>query len=230
MRMRSMINQIHARLHRPETGWDPVPADHVRTYAQVEWSQGAREDLLDELDRWVGGLAGKRVLDLGGGPGQYSVAFAKREAQVTWYDISRMYREIAEERAREHGVQLQFALGYLDEAAKRLGAQFDLVFNRICWNYGWHDASFAQVLFGLVRPGGVGYVDTTHSDWHRDTLSLSAAVRNWLNETLAIKIGHPFPPHGRLAALFSRMPVDRILVDYSLATNDRILFARSMDS
>ncbi len=225
-----MINRIHAQIRRPERGWDPVPVDHARSYANAEWGKGVREDLLEELDRWVGGLDGKRVLDLGGGPGQYAVAFAKRRAHVTWYDVSRTYKEIAEERGREQAVQIEFVVGYLDEAPRRLNRQFDLVFNRICWNYGWQDRSFAEVLFNLVRPGGVGYIDTTHSDWQRQSLSLSAGVRTWLNERLALKVGHPFPPHGRLASLFSKMPVERLLVDYSLPTNDRILFLRSGNS
>jgi 2-polyprenyl-3-methyl-5-hydroxy-6-metoxy-1,4-benzoquinol methylase len=222
-----MINRLHALLYRPEAGWDPVPADHVKLYANAEWASGVRQELLDELDRWVGGLAGKRVLDLGGGPGHYSVAFAKRNAQVTWYDISQRYKAIAEQRARENGVELQFGLGYLDEAPANLRTRFDLVFNRICWNYGWHDFSFAKVVYSLVTPGGVGYVDTTHSDWHRDSASLYGAARNWLNDNLAIKIGHPFPPHGRIATLFSKLPMERVVADYSLHTNDRVLFVKA---
>lgn len=64
-----MINRLHARMHRPERGWDPVPPGHASTYAENEWCAGVREELLDELDTWVGGLEGKRVLDLGGGAG-----------------------------------------------------------------------------------------------------------------------------------------------------------------
>ena len=225
-----LINRLHAFLHRPENGWDPVPPGHAQTYAASEWAAGVDIDLLDELDRWVGGLAGKRVLDLGGGPGQYSVAFAKRGAEVTWHDVSRTYQQFAEEKAREHGVDIHFSLGYLDEAPRQLGTQFDLVFNRICWNYGWQDQSFAAVLFALIKPGGVGYVDTTHSGWRRDSLSASALLRTRLNEVLAIKIGHPFPPHGRLATLFSKMPIEKLVVDYAQPTNDRILFVRSKDS
>jgi 2-polyprenyl-3-methyl-5-hydroxy-6-metoxy-1,4-benzoquinol methylase len=225
-----MINRLHAFIHRPENGWDPVPPGHAQAYAASEWAAGTRSDLLDELERWVGGLAGKCVLDLGGGPGQYSVAFAKRGAEVTWHDVSRTYQQFAEEKAREHGVHIHFSLGYLDEAPRQLGTRFDLVFNRICWNYGWQDQSFARVLFGLVKPGGLGYVDTTHSRWHRDSLPVLSLLRTWLNDALAIKIGHPFPPHGRLATLFASMSVEKLVVDYTQPTNDRILFVRSKDS
>ncbi len=222
-----MINRLHAFLYRPERGWDPVPSGHASTYADKEWSAGVREELLDELDAWVGGLAGKRVLDLGGGPGQYSVAFAKRGAIVTWHDVSRTYLEFARGKASANGVNIDFSLGYMDEAPAILKTQFDLVFNRICWNYGFSDRGFAQTLFTLVKPGGIGYLDTTHSGWRRETLPTSARLRTWLNDALAIKIGHPFPPHGRLARLFSRLPIEKMLVDHAMPTNDRILFLRS---
>lgn len=126
-------------------------------------------------------------------------------------------------------MRVDFSLGYMDEAPTILDTRFDLVFNRICWNYGFSDRSFAGALFALVRPGGVGYVDTTHSGWRRSSLSASARMRTWLNDRLAVKIGHPFPPHGRLADLFVRLPVERMLVDYGMPTNDRILFRRRGD-
>jgi 2-polyprenyl-3-methyl-5-hydroxy-6-metoxy-1,4-benzoquinol methylase len=223
-----MINRLHARLHRPESGWDPVPSDHAAGYAAGEWRQ-ISDEVLDEIGVWLNGFEGRRVLDLGGGPGQYSVAFAKRGARVTWHDISRRYLEIARNKALQAGVadRITFSLGYLDEAPSLLGERFDLVFNRICFNYGFGDRAFAQVVFKLVGPGGVGYVDTTHSGYKRSEMSTVARLRTWLNDHLAIKIGHPYPPHGRLARLFGGMPVQRLLADYRAGFNDRILFQKS---
>jgi 2-polyprenyl-3-methyl-5-hydroxy-6-metoxy-1,4-benzoquinol methylase len=222
-----MMNRLHARLHRPENGWDPVPSRYAVEYAGTEWLSGVNESLLDTLDDWVGGLNGKSVLDLGGGGGQYSVAFAVRGAAVTWHDVSATYLEFAKGKVAEHGVDVDFSLGYMDEAPQRFGAQFDLVFNRICWYYGWTDASFASVIFALVKPGGVGYVDCMHSGWQRDTLSTAARFRTWLNDALSFKVGHPFPPHGRIARLFAAFPIEKMLIDYGDMTNDRILFKRA---
>jgi len=223
-----MINRLHARFHRPENGWDPVPFEHAFRYSNDQWSAGINERLLDDLDYWVGGLKGKRVLDLGGGPGHYSIAFAKRGAHVVWYDVSHTYRNFAEQKAKENQVTLNFSLGYLDEALEKLGISFDLVFNRICFNYGWNDVSFSDVIFQLVRPGGAGYVDTTHSLWRRDALTKLADLKTRLNELTGIKIGHPFPPHGRLAKLFFDKPVEKLLVDYGSPHNDRIFFTRAL--
>lgn len=222
-----MINKIHARLHRPEKGWDPVPAAHAASYGADEWRM-VDNRLLDELEARLGTFRGKTVLDLGAGPGQYSVALAKRGALVTWHDISTTYLQMARAKATEHGVadNMRFSLGYLDEAPKLLSDRFDFVFNRICWNYGLDDASFAHTVYEMVRPGGHGYVDTTHSDFQRHALSRGARLRTWINDRTGLKIGHPFPPHGRLAQLFLRQPVKHLSIDYSAPLNDRVFFEK----
>jgi 2-polyprenyl-3-methyl-5-hydroxy-6-metoxy-1,4-benzoquinol methylase len=223
-----MINRLHSMFHRPENGWDPVPNAHAVQYGANEWSV-VNDALLDEIEEWVGGFEGKRILDLGGGPGQYSVAFAKRGGDVTWHDVSNIYQSMAKEKAKEFAVsdKIHFSLGYLDEALNQLPAPYDFVFNRICWNYGFSDDSFAKIVYGMVRPGGFCYVDTTHSGFKRNQLSTSGLFRTWLNDSIAIKIGHPYPPHGRLARLFLRYPMKRLAIDYRSSFNDRILFEKS---
>ncbi|MFO1409007.1 MAG: methyltransferase domain-containing protein [Steroidobacteraceae bacterium] len=222
-----MINWLHARIHRPEKGWDPVPAAHAAEYASVEWDYGAQSGLLDQVEEWVGGLAGKSVIDIGGGPGQYSVALARRGARVTWHDVSGRYRTIAGERAAQAGVEVRFSIGYMDEAPDTLNEQFDLVFNRICWNYGRGDRSFARCLWRLMKPGGSAYIDTTPDIFKYDELGWSARARIGLNRACGWKIGHPFPPHGRIARIFAQMPLERMLVDYSSPLNDRIFLRKS---
>lgn len=220
-----MINRLHSWMHRPEKGWDPVPKAHVLQYGGDEWSAGVQQSLLDELDQRVGGLAGKEVLDLGGGPGHYSVAFAQRRARVTWYDISQNYREFVQQKARDANVDMDFALGYMDDAAEVLGRQFDLVFNRICWSYCINDSSFSRVVYKLVKPGGWAYIDTNNSGFGRDTASFAVRARTWLNGSLGIKIGHPYPPPGRVAKLFKRLSPRQLQVD-SQPRNDRILLQK----
>ena len=221
-----MINYLHSLLHRPENGWDPISQEYAALNSELEWGHDVNEALIDELDRWVGGLAGRRVLDLGGGPGHYSVAFAKRGAIVTWHDVSRAYREIAQRKATEQNVEITFAISYMDEVAQVHREPFDLVFSRICWCYCLNDYSFADVVFKLIKPGGVGYVDTNHSGARIADQSLSAGLRAWLNNKFAIKIGHPHPPHGRVAEAFLKKPISKMQIDYISGRNDRILFMK----
>jgi SAM-dependent methyltransferase len=220
-----MINRLHSWLHRPEKGWDPVPPAHVLQYGGHEWSAGVQQPLLDELEQRLGGLAGKQVLDLGGGPGHYSVAFARRGAHVAWYDISKNYRDFVQQKARDAKVDMEFFLGYMDDAARVLDRQFDLVFNRICFSYCINDSSFAKVIYKLVKPGGWAYVDVNNSGFGRETASFAVRARTWLNGRLGIKIGHPYPPPGRVPDLFRRFPLKELVVD-SQPRNDRILLQK----
>jgi len=223
-----MINQLHARFHRPQDGWDPVPMAHAAKYADAEWA-AIDERLIDIIEKWIGGFAGKRVLDLGAGPGQYSVAFARRGASVTWHDVSNKYQDYAREKALQFNVsdQIHFSLGYMDHAADMLPDRYDLIFNRICWCYSMTDDTFADMLYGLVAPGGFAYVDTTHSAFRQDQLSLWGRGTTWLNSTIGFKVGHPHPPRGRIAKLFMRHPLRKITVDYGAKWNDRIWFEKS---
>jgi len=224
-----MINRLHSWLHRPESGWDPVPQHHALEYGTQEWSLGVDHRLLDELEERLGGFAGKQVLDLGGGPGQYTVAFAKLGADVTWFDVSRRYRDFAEQKAREARVKAEFILGYMDDSCRILRRQFDLVFNRICWSYCVNDFSFAAVVYRLLKPGGWAFIDTNHSGVGLEAAGLGLRARIWMNDALGIKIGHPYPPRGRVEKLFRRFPLEGIVADYQ-PRNDRILLQRKATS
>jgi SAM-dependent methyltransferase len=52
----------------------------------------------------LGDLSGRRVLDVGCGPGRYAVALAERGAEVVGVDISPTMLSLARGHAREHGV------------------------------------------------------------------------------------------------------------------------------
>jgi SAM-dependent methyltransferase len=216
-----MINALHAMLHNPRRGWDPIPEEHARLYAEEQW-QKFNPGLVDYLADRLCGLEGKRVLDLGAGPGHFSVAFARCGAQVTWHDLSRRYLDFSREKARQAGVTLRFSLGYLEEAGKFLAEPFDLVFCRICWRYCENDRRFARLVYGLAAPEGAGYVDSGIGPGPEPTLW--RRIQFDLNAGCGLKIGHPDPPRGRLAGLFQGFPMKSLETDYSAAQNDRIFF------
>ncbi len=217
------VNLIHSLLHRVDAGWDPIPREYAEIYAQHVWSS-CNEVLVDRLDVLTKGLRDKQVLDLGGGPGQYSVLFARRGAKVVWHDISNEYQRIARDRALAAGVSLEFSLGYLEAASKFRPGSFDVVFCRVCWAYCRSDRSFARLLYSLVKPGGLAYVEC-------DTPALSKPrglrkVQYWLNTQFWWKIGHPLPPHGRIANLIQRYPVTFMELDYSCELQDVVIFIK----
>lgn len=221
-----MINRLLSHYFDPLKGWDPVSSSHAANNAQVEWAAGVNIELINYLENWLDGFENKKILDLGGGPGHYTISFAQRGAEVYWHDISRNYEKIAKQKALEHGVKINTSLGYMDHALDYFDFQFDLVFNRICWYYCFNDKKFCSMIIDLIKPGGYGYVDTMNSTWKFDESSASFRLRTKINNHLNFKIGHPFPPHGRIARQLQSYSVNKFLVDYSLSSNDRILFQK----
>ena len=169
---------------------------------------------------------GRRILDLGGGPGQHSVALALRGGQVVWHDVSRSYLEIARSRAAASGARVEFSLGYLEDARRFQSAPFDLVFCRVCWHYCRSDRRFARLLYSLLKPGGAAYIDCNTPAFARSTGLRT--LQSYLNSALGFKVGHPYPPRGRIAKLFHAFPAERVSVDYSSEWNDRVLFVKSL--
>jgi 2-polyprenyl-3-methyl-5-hydroxy-6-metoxy-1,4-benzoquinol methylase len=218
------FNFVHGLLHRVQEGWDPISPGYASEYDKLA-SDGIDTILVNRLDSLAGGLAGKRVLDLGAGPGHYSVLFAKCGARVTWHDISREYESIARKHAAIHGVSLDFSLGYLEEARKFGRNSFDLVFCRVCWNYCRSDRAFGRLLYGLVNPGGIGYIECNTPAFSRP--NGFRRLQHWLNTYFWWKIGHPMPPHGRIAELIHNYPVTYMKLDYSSAERDIVIFVKS---
>lgn len=217
------VNYLHSLVHRVEAGWDPISPDYARGYAELAWNE-RRVELVDQLESELQGLEGKRVLDLGGGPGQYSVLFAQRGAEVTWHDVSREYEQIARNRALAAGVELRFSLGYLEDSERFGSEPFDLVFCRVCWYYARNDRTFSRILYSVVKPGGVGYIECNTPAFARPRGF--RRLQYALNEFLWWKIGHPYPPHGRIAELIRQQQVAKIAVDYSSKVTDAVMFVR----
>lgn len=208
-------------LHRPESGWDPISDGYAVKYSDLVASQ-FEADLISRLDARLGGLSGKRVLDLGGGPGHYTVALAERGAAVTWHDVSATYRRSTQDRAAAAGVQVIYSLGYFEEAERLVADPFDLVFNRVCWNYSMADRPFAELIYRLLKPGGTAYIDAANSEF--SNAKGGRPLIYWMNQALWLKIGHPHPPRGRVAALMNMFPLRSLEVDYSAPDRD-IVFA-----
>jgi SAM-dependent methyltransferase len=224
-----MINQLHSYFFRPENGWDPVSDSHATAYAQYEWSAFDLQ-LFKNIQTRLGSLTGKDVLDLGGGPGQYATHFALDGANVSWYDISQRYRTIAQARATSMNADILFHTGYLDDAAKYFSTQksfpqqFDLVWCRLCWYYGKSDYSFAENVYQLVKPGGwVCIINRVSGFSGRKGLK---RIPEYLNDWLGIKIGHPYPPKGRIPQLFEKKNVQKLIVEYPERGAEFVWFQR----
>lgn len=208
-----MINFLHSLIHRPSRGWDPVGEKYAAEYSDFVSSNFPKEEI-GRVEEFCGGLRGKQLLDIGAGPGDFSVEFARRGADVLWHDVSAHYRDIAAGKARHAGVSLEFSLGYLEGARRLRDRRFDVVFNRSSYYYAMNDRAFARLLYDLVKPGGSLAVFCILTTEYGRTVGKVPGVREWLNAGLNWKIGHPLTPPGRVAALLARRPHSMLISEH----------------
>lgn len=222
-----MINLLHSLVYKPAKGWDPISEEYAKSYAQhVEQSQWNLE--VDKYEKFCDGFIGKRVLDIGGGPGQFSIEFAKRGAYVQWHDISKNYATLLDVKAKEMGVKIDMSIGYMEDVSHLLSNPFDVVFNRVCFFYCRNDYAFGRLLYRLVKPGGylILAIDTTDAGLLRGA---QFGFRTWLNSNLKVKIGHPMTPPRRVTKILSGLPHD-LLVSERLANGIEHIFLKKPKS
>lgn len=103
---------------------------------------------------WLGNLAGQRVLELGCGPGDYTLLLARRGAQVTAIDIAPASLAVTARRAAANGLRDRLRLGLM--AAEVLACPsgcFDLVVGFGLLHHAVPHQLAAEVR-RVLRPGG----------------------------------------------------------------------------
>jgi len=214
---------MHSRFYDPANGWDPISLQYAQEYCRIA---AIDPQIVRKFIDAVGELRGKRIADVGSGPGHYSLEFARRGAEVTCVDISRNYLSMIEARMRQEGLSARYALGYMDSINRITAGNFDALFSNVAWNYCMNDWSFARQLLRAMRPGGVIMIRDTNETYVPHTSVYSKAVY-WLNAAAGWKIGHPPTPRGRIAAAFRRAGNCEVTVDYSDPTVDIVTVRRA---
>jgi 2-polyprenyl-3-methyl-5-hydroxy-6-metoxy-1,4-benzoquinol methylase len=216
-----MFNELYQLFTHPNRGWDPISSTYSASYADQAW-RDADPALISLISARTGGLAGKRVLDLGGGPGQYTVLLAKAGGRVTWHDVSHNYLKICQKHTREENVNVDFSVGHLEEAGKFTKDPFDVVFCRVCWWYSVDDRKFARLIYSLVKPGGLGYVET--DVFNKEKSTMVRRLQATLN-SLGFKIGHPLPMKGSVPSLIRKLSPESMTVQ-TYEGHEQIVFIR----
>lgn len=119
----------------------------------------AIDETVEWLDRQLG-LEGKRVCDLGCGPGLYARRLARRGAEVTGVDFSAVAIAFAESQAASADAPVRYLVAdYLED---ELPADFDVV-TLIYYDYGALSPTARRALLlrirSMLRPGGVLVMD-----------------------------------------------------------------------
>lgn len=113
--------------------------------------------------RHLGRLGGRRVAHLQCHLGTDSLSLARLGAEVTGVDFSPGALEVARDLAARAGPAVRYVLAAVDEVPERLPERFDLVYTGVgALNWLPSIARWAEVVAGLLEPGGRLYVREVH--------------------------------------------------------------------
>ena len=115
---------------------------------------------LDYIDARVGGLDGKRVVDVGCGGGILAEALARRGAHVTGLDLSEKALGVARLHAQETGVDVDYRYESAEAFAEHEAGAFDVV---CCMEMLEHVPAPAETVAAcarMLKPGGVAIFST----------------------------------------------------------------------
>ncbi|HNP72693.1 MAG TPA: class I SAM-dependent methyltransferase [Kouleothrix sp.] len=160
--------------------WRP---DYPRWREGRIWQERQQHERLRLIDRYGGGLAGRRILDLGSGMGGTSVALALAGAHPLAFEYNRAYCEIIRLRAARYDADLPVMNG-AGEHLPFADASFDLA---IAWDVVEHVQNPAQLLAELARvlkPGGRVLLTVINRFAYRDP-HYHLPLLNWMPRPLA---------------------------------------------
>lgn len=195
-----MFNRLHSLFHDPSRGWDPISEEYARHYQSIATLD---PPAVEAFAQAIGSFAGLKIADVGSGPGHYALEFARRGANVTCVDISAQYLKIARSRMEAEGLKAGYALGYIDDIGEITRGGFDAVFSNVAWCYCMNDYAFARKLLAVTRDGGTIFIRQVNEDFQTG-LGLVRRLTYLSNRAIGVKVGHTFPPRGRIAEAFRR--------------------------
>jgi ubiquinone/menaquinone biosynthesis C-methylase UbiE len=219
-----MLLKIRSKFQRPENGYDPVSRSHASAYSESEFQKLDRK-FLEKVCSHYGTPTGKKILDLGAGPGQYTVEFAKYGfKEAIWWDISANYKQVFLDRCRQEKItNFQCKMNYLDEVS----GNFDSVFNRICWYYCMNDDQFMKKIYLAMKEGGKGVfvINTAEKVMRRyiqnDLRRVLYRLLSTINYIFGVKLTHVAPTETRIKRIFFSYPWKYIRLEVD---NENLIF------
>ena len=151
------------------------------------FSKGILDELRDDYDKWEEKLekltedaVGKKVLDIGCGPGFFTVLLGEKGFEVTAFDYSADMLKEAEKNARKAGIDAEYVRGdaqslpFEDES-------FDIIISRnLTWNLEEPEKAYKEWLRVLKKGGIIINCDGNHySHYYREEYRLERESRGF---------------------------------------------------
>jgi 2-polyprenyl-6-hydroxyphenyl methylase/3-demethylubiquinone-9 3-methyltransferase len=115
---------------------------------------------LAHIERLAGGLAGKRIVDVGCGGGILAEAMAAKGAQVTGIDLADKPLKVAMLHRVESGSDVEYRLVSAEALAAEKPGAFDIVTCMEMLEHVPDPPSTVRACAALVRPGGMVFFST----------------------------------------------------------------------
>ncbi len=150
---------VNMNLHTQNT--TNVIKDYYEKDARAEWERLNRHKVEFEvtkrfMDRYI--KKGDRVVDIGGGPGRYSLYLAEKGCELTLIDLSSANIALAKEKASEQGLSIQMLVGDAREVDTLVSGPYDHV---LLMGPLYHlldeveRVKTIQASLSLLKPGGI---------------------------------------------------------------------------
>jgi 2-polyprenyl-3-methyl-5-hydroxy-6-metoxy-1,4-benzoquinol methylase len=148
-------------------------------YANVPWLDAAYP------------LDGARILEIGCGTGESTLALAEQGAVVTGLDVDEAALSVGRERLKLYGLEADLRLGNAANVASELpGQTFDMVIFFASLEHMTLQERFAAMeqTWGMLKPGGVWVVvEAPNRLWFWDGHTSMENFYNWLPDELAAR-------------------------------------------
>ncbi len=130
---------------------DATRADQVQVHAAFDAITAIENRFILSL---IGGLKGKKVLDVGAGLGESAVYFALAGAEVTAVDLSPKMVRLCQEIAKRHGVEIEGVVSAAEDL--RVDAEtYDVVYVANLLHHVPDKEPFLRRIFSALKPGGL---------------------------------------------------------------------------
>lgn len=165
-------------------GWDEI-ADWYQSTYQISTDSPHYGPLCpDEAElRLCGDVKGKRILELGCGGGQSSIAFAREGAHVIGIDISEEQIRHARRLAEHEEVKVEFKVGDLADLAFVQAASIDLVFSSFAFQYVERFDRLCRSVERVLAHRGLFVFSHDHPFWDCVDRGSGSLTRSYFDET-----------------------------------------------